>query len=230
MESGISLNRRALWAGIAVIGVLSAGSPKPLLAQDALHTDIGDIDKSTDADIFPKKRPLLSLCRTELPDAAALQVRPRREHGFPHQPRDGGRRQFWGQSLVLRTERGSRNAFLHAESENRCLHHGLGADGVGLRRRLGRGKHARVDLRCNETPRDLRDDRPAYLIGSVSAFWVVQRIAGFYGFAARHRRTAYSQIKHPVRSDRNPGQTRAICSDRGNSDIFFGLPSKKTSA
>lgn len=57
MESGISLNRRALWAGIAVIGVLSAGSPKPLLAQDALHTDIGDIDKSTDADIFPKKRP-----------------------------------------------------------------------------------------------------------------------------------------------------------------------------
>ncbi|MBB4297137.1 hypothetical protein GGI55_001664 [Rhizobium leguminosarum] len=52
-----SRNRRDLWTGIALVGLLSAGMPHPVWSQDAVHTDIGDITKATGADIFPKKRP-----------------------------------------------------------------------------------------------------------------------------------------------------------------------------
>ena len=41
-------------------------------------------------------------------------------------------------------------------------HHGLGADGVRLCRRVGDGEHARGDLRRHEAPRDLRHHRPAH--------------------------------------------------------------------
>ena len=45
---------------------------------------------------------------------------------------------------------------------NNGRHHGLGADGVRLCGGVGDGEYPRGDLRRDEAPRDLRDDRPAH--------------------------------------------------------------------
>ena len=72
--------------------------------------------------------------------------------------RRGG--QFLRQDVFLRTERGPRNASLRQDGQGR--HHGLGADGVRLCRRVGDREYARGDLRRHEAPRDLRHHRPAH--------------------------------------------------------------------
>ncbi len=42
---------------LAVMALLASGVSHPTRSQDAVHTDIGDIDQTTGESAFPKKRP-----------------------------------------------------------------------------------------------------------------------------------------------------------------------------
>ena len=90
----------------------------------------------------------------------SLQVRSRRFDGRAHRACDGRRRQLLRQDIEQRAVAGPRDASVREDGQG--CHHGLGADGVGLRRGLGHGKHARGDLRRDGTARDLCHDRPAH--------------------------------------------------------------------
>ena len=67
---------------------------------------------------------------------------------------------FFGKTSSSEPSRGPRDAPIRQDGQGR--HHGLGADGVRLRRRVGDREHARGDLRRHEAPRDLRHHRPAH--------------------------------------------------------------------
>ena len=89
-----------------------------------------------------------------------LQVRHDRLDRLAHRPGHGGRRQLLGQDVIIRAEPRSRVAPVHQDGQGHD--HGLGADGLRLRRRVGDGEHARGDLRRDGAKGDLRHDRAAH--------------------------------------------------------------------
>ena len=78
-----------------------------------------------------------------------------------HTGSGGGRGgQFLRQDVFFRTKRRSSDASLRQNGQSR--HHGLGDDGVRLRRGVGARKYPRSDLRRHEAARDLCHHRPAH--------------------------------------------------------------------
>ena len=135
---------------IRELRALGQGQPRPHRSQEA--GDAGIRVRPLGAQERPQDG---SRARRE-----SLQVRPGRQHRRAHRPRRRRGGQFLRQDVVLRTERGPRNASLRQDGQGR--HHGLGADRVRLCRRVGDREHARGDLRRHEAPRDLRHHRPAH--------------------------------------------------------------------
>ena len=89
-----------------------------------------------------------------------LQVRHDRLDRHAHGAVDRRRRQLLRQDLDLRAVADSRDASLRQDGEGRD--HGLGTDGLRLRRRVGDREHARSDLRRDAAQGDLRHDRTAH--------------------------------------------------------------------
>ena len=83
-------------------------------------------------------------------------------HRRPHLPRRARGGQLLRQDHARRAERAPHDRRLHGQQEDRREDHGLGGRRLRLRRGLGRGEHARLDLGRDAAPRDLRHDRLAH--------------------------------------------------------------------
>ena len=69
---------------------------------------------------------------------------------------------FFGKTTPQEPEPASHDRSLHGQPEVRREDHGLGSRRFRLRRRVGRGEHARLDLGRDAAPRDLRHHRLAH--------------------------------------------------------------------